>query len=214
MNSNFVTAAIAAAPSAAPAISQSAASLALAAAARLLLADLERRQAIDAQALRTAMIAAFNGSDAEGAWTWKTAYDACEAAQILFLRKFGPTMRERAAAPSAFLTMLAKVAALVPSHTRRSEESQALQQFCAMSAMSDRRVSSSGLRWACEAGLPREREGLVSTSGSLGGQCELPSTTLDAPLRLLVAGQRSRKADVSCSAAKGRDSNRPRAPVI
>src|SRR6266536_5408885 len=95
MNSNFVTAATAAAPFAAPAISQSDAGPALAAAARLLLADLERGQAIDAQALRTAMTAAFNGSDAEGAWTWKTAYDACEAAQILFLRKFGPAMRER-----------------------------------------------------------------------------------------------------------------------
>ena len=47
-------------------------------AARLLLADLERGRAIDAQALRTAMIAAFGRSDAEGAWTWKTGYDACE----------------------------------------------------------------------------------------------------------------------------------------
>jgi predicted RNA methylase len=129
MNSNFVTAAIAAVPSAAPAISQSDAGLARAAAARLLLAELKRGQAIDAQALRTAMTAAFNGSHAEGAWTWKTAYDACEAAQILFLRKFGPAMRERAASPSAFLIMLTKLAALVPSHTRRSEESQALQQF-------------------------------------------------------------------------------------
>jgi hypothetical protein len=54
---------------------QSDAGLALAAAARSLLADLERGQAIDAHALRTAMTAAFNGSDAEGAWTWKTAYD-------------------------------------------------------------------------------------------------------------------------------------------
>jgi predicted RNA methylase len=129
MNSNLVTAAIAAAPSAAPAILQSDAGLALATAARLLLADLERGQAIDAHALRTAMIAAFNGSDAQGAWSWKSAYDACEAAQILFLRKFGPAMRERAAWPSAFLIMLTKLAALVPSHTRRSEESQALQQF-------------------------------------------------------------------------------------
>src|SRR5258707_3264284 len=38
-------------------------------------------------------------------------------------------MCERAASPSAFLAMLRKVAALMPSHTRRSEESQALQQF-------------------------------------------------------------------------------------
>src|ERR1700676_2041801 len=99
------------------------------AAAGLLLADLERGRAIDAQALRAAMIDAFSGSDAQGAWTWKTAYDACEAAQILFLRKFGLAMRGRAASPSAFLAMLAKLAALVTSHTRRSEESQALQQF-------------------------------------------------------------------------------------
>jgi predicted RNA methylase len=130
MNSKFVSAAaIAAARSAAPAISQPDAGLALIAAARLLFADLERGRAIDAHALRTAMTGAFGGSDSEGAWSWKTAYDACEAAQILFLRKFAPAMRERAASPSALLTMLAKVAALVPSHTRRSEESQALQQF-------------------------------------------------------------------------------------
>src|SRR5262249_2262192 len=80
-------------------------------------------------ALRTAMIASFGGSDAEGAWDWKTAYETCEAAQVLFLRKFGPAMHDRAASPVRFLAMLTKLTALVPSHTRRSEESQALQQF-------------------------------------------------------------------------------------
>jgi predicted RNA methylase len=130
MNSTLVSAAaIAAAPLAAPAVSQPDAGVALVAAARLLLADIERGLAIDAPALRAAMIAAFDGSDAEGIWDWKTAYDACEVAQILFLRKFGPVMRGRAVSPSAFLAMLAKVAALLPSHTRRSQESQALQQF-------------------------------------------------------------------------------------
>ena len=59
----------------------------------------------------------------------KRAYEACEAAQILFLRKFGPAMRARAGSPAAFLAMLDKLAALAPSQTRRSEESQALQQF-------------------------------------------------------------------------------------
>jgi hypothetical protein len=106
---------------------------ALVAAANLLLADLERGRAVDAQALRAAMVAAFGGSDAEGAWTWKTAYEACEAAQVLFLRKFGAAMRKRGAA--ACLPMLAKIAALLPSHTRRSEESQALQQFSTPSAL-------------------------------------------------------------------------------
>jgi hypothetical protein len=129
MNSIVSAAAVAAVPSTALAASPSDPALALVAAAKLLLADLERGRAIEARALRTAMTTSFGASDSEGAWTWKTAYDACEAAQILFLRKFGPAMRQRAASPSAQLAMLAKVAALIPSHTRRSEESQALQQF-------------------------------------------------------------------------------------
>jgi hypothetical protein len=102
---------------------------ALVVAAKILLAELEPGRAIHAQALRIAMTAGFGSSDAEGAWDWKTAYDACEAAQVLFLRKHGPAMRARAGSPAALLTMLAKIGALVPSHTRRSQESQALQQF-------------------------------------------------------------------------------------
>jgi predicted RNA methylase len=130
MNSALVSAtAIATAPLVVPAVSRSDAGVALVAAAGLLLAQLERGHAIDAPALRAAMLAAFDGSDAEGIWDWKAAYDVCEAAQILFLRKFGPVMRGRAVSRWAFLAMLAKVAALLPSHTRRSEESQALQQF-------------------------------------------------------------------------------------
>src|SRR3989442_759273 len=106
MNPSLLCAAvIAAVPSVVPPVSPLDAGAALVAAAKLLLADLERGRTIDAQALRTAMIAAFGGSDAEGAWTWKTAYDACEAAQILFLRKFGRAMQERAASPAAFLAM-------------------------------------------------------------------------------------------------------------
>ena len=101
----------------------------LADAARLLLPHLERGQRIDAVALRAAMERAFGGSDAAGAWDWKTAYDACEAATVLFLRKFGPAIRAQAASPAGVLQMLGKVAALLPTHTRRSQESQALQQF-------------------------------------------------------------------------------------
>ena len=130
MNSMLLSpAALAADSSAAPPASSSNTGAALLAAARLLLADLERGRAVDAQTLRNSMSIAVGGSDAEGAWNWKTAYDACEVAQILFLRKFGPAMRKRAVSRCVFLAMLKKLAALVPSHTRRSEESEALQQF-------------------------------------------------------------------------------------
>jgi predicted RNA methylase len=102
---------------------------ALAHAARIILPHLERGQRVEAPTLRGSMVSAFGGSDADGAWDWKSAYDACEAATVLFLRKFGPAMLARTASPAAMLPMLAKIAGLLPTHTRRSEESQALQQF-------------------------------------------------------------------------------------
>jgi len=98
-------------------------------AARQLSNDLERGRRIDAAVLRGAMEAAFGASDAAGAWHWKSAYDACEAATVLFLRKYGPSMRAKAESPASLLSMLAKVARLLPTHTRRSEESDAFQQF-------------------------------------------------------------------------------------
>ncbi|MCK1619176.1 strawberry notch C-terminal domain-containing protein [Bradyrhizobium sp. 159] len=98
-------------------------------AARQLLTDLERGRRIDAAVLRGAMEAAFGASDAAGSWNWKTAYDTCEAATVLFLRKFGPAMGTKAGSTAAMLPMLARVASLLPTHTRRSEDSQALQQF-------------------------------------------------------------------------------------
>ena len=104
-------------------------SAAIGRAAQLLLPHLESGRRIDAPLLRVAMDAAFGGTDASGAWAWKTGYDACEAATVLFLRKFAPAMRARAASPVAMLPMLAKITSLLPTHTRRSEESETFQQF-------------------------------------------------------------------------------------
>ena len=98
-------------------------------AARQLLTDLERGRRIDAAVLRSAMEAAFGASDATGAWNWKTAYDACEAATVLFLRRYGAAMRAKAASPAAMLPMLTRITSLLPTQTRRSEESESLQQF-------------------------------------------------------------------------------------
>src|SRR6185437_8466442 len=98
-------------------------------AARRLLTDLEQGRRIDAALLRNAMDAAFGASDASGAWNWKIAYDACEAATALFLRRHGAGMRAKAASPTAMLSMLMKIASLLPTQTRRSEEGQSLQQF-------------------------------------------------------------------------------------
>ena len=105
----------------------------LAAAARLA-PVLNSGRPLDAAILRRAMTAAFGGaSDADGAWAWKDAYDAAETAVVLFLKTWGRGMRRQAGGgedgPRAMLAMLERVAALEPSHTRRSEEQAALQQF-------------------------------------------------------------------------------------
>ena len=52
------------------------------------------------------MEAAFGASDAAGAWDWKTAYDACEVATVLFLRKYGKALFRKAASPAARLSAL------------------------------------------------------------------------------------------------------------
>jgi len=98
-------------------------------AARLLLPELEQGRAVGARLLRAAMEQAFGGSDAEGAWAWKDAFEACEAAQLLFLRKFGRAMQTRARSDEAMLGMVEKIASLLPTHTRRTQESDTLQQF-------------------------------------------------------------------------------------
>ncbi|MBI1404382.1 MAG: methylase, partial [Porphyrobacter sp.] len=98
-------------------------------AAEQLLPHLERGQRVDATILRIAMETAFGGSDASGAWDWKTAYDACEAATVLFLRKYGKPLFRKADSPASRFSALAKIAGLLPTHTRRSIESEAYQQF-------------------------------------------------------------------------------------
>ena len=106
---------------------------ALLAAATALLPNLEAGRALDAKTLREAMSAAFGASDTQGAWVWKDAYEAAEAALVLFIQRYGRLMRREAGAgpgsAAAMLAMLETLAALEPSQTRRSEEQLALQQF-------------------------------------------------------------------------------------
>src|SRR5258708_32242178 len=141
----------------------------LAEAARLLLPHLERGNRIDAVALRAAMERAFGGSDAAGAWDWKTAYDACEAATVLFMRKFGPVIRARAGSPAAELSMLSKIAALLPTHTRPSEESQTLQQFSTPLALGFVAATAAAITPADLVLEPSAGTGLLAILAELAG---------------------------------------------
>ena len=121
--------AIAPDPSASPA--RPVAGDALFAAARTLLPVLEAGRPLDAATLRDAMTRAFGASDADGAWVWKDAYETAEAAVVIFMQRYGRGMRRNAGSggPRRMLAMLEALAALEPSHTRRSEEQVRLQQF-------------------------------------------------------------------------------------
>ena len=109
---------------------------ALLAAATALLPELEAGRALDAKTLREAMSAAFGAGDTQGAWVWKDAYEATEAAIVLFIQRYGRLMRREAGAGPGSAAAHARHAGrpwsaerLEPPQTRRSEEQLALQQF-------------------------------------------------------------------------------------
>jgi len=50
------------------------------------------------------MTTSFGGSDAQGFWVWKDAYEALEIAQVVFLR-FGPAILSRSTTPQSTRAM-------------------------------------------------------------------------------------------------------------
>ncbi|MDI6025958.1 strawberry notch family protein [Corticibacterium sp. UT-5YL-CI-8] len=142
---------------------------AILAAAQILLPHLERGQRIDAPALRHAMETAFGASDASGAWTWKTAYEACEAATVLFLRKFGKALLRKAGSPAASLPLLTKIAGLMPTHTRRSAESEAFQQFSTPIPLGLVAATAAGITPADRVLEPSAGTGLLGILAEIAG---------------------------------------------
>ena len=100
-------------------------------AARRLLPFLAAGRKLDTDTLRSVMTDAFGATDTAGAWLWKDAYEAAEAAVILFLRRYARALQLRASdeGPPKMVSLLEAIATLEPSHTRRSEDQVRLQQF-------------------------------------------------------------------------------------
>ncbi|MFN7091998.1 MAG: strawberry notch-like NTP hydrolase domain-containing protein, partial [Allorhizobium sp.] len=165
---------------------------AILAAAEALQPDLAQGFQIDALRLRIEMERAFGGSDADGAWDWKLAYEAGEVALVLFLRKFGRALLARAGSPAALLPIFAKVAGLLPTHTRRSEEMERFQQFSTplpmgLAAMAAAQIAPHDLVLEPSAGT-----GLFAILAEIAGGSlalnELADTRADL-LRLLFPGR-------------------------
>ena len=103
------------------------------AAAQILCEHLAKSQTLDAATLRSAMTSAFGADETTGAWVWRDAYDASEAASALLLRRYWQAMLARDAreghGTAHMYDRLQRIYAMLPSQTRRSEEQNALQQF-------------------------------------------------------------------------------------
>lgn len=96
-------------------------------AARHLARKFWRSQKLHYNQVRAVMQQEFGGSDSEGRWQWKDAYEAQEAALVFML----PYFVERLKSLSAFsaLQQFAILESLGLTHTRRSEEAVVMQQF-------------------------------------------------------------------------------------
>lgn len=99
------------------------------AAARSLSPRLGQRRALDRRQVAAVMTTMFGGSDAEGMWSWRDAYDAIEAALVLQLRRLTPQLSRLEDAPAEIVALLDSLGELTLTHSRRSEEQIALDQF-------------------------------------------------------------------------------------
>ena len=154
----------------------------LLAAAQVLLPSFERGTPIETSILRNAMEDAFGADDTSGQWVWKDAYNACEAAQILLLTKFGSALIKRATSPQNLIGIYTKIASLSPSHTRRSETSQKLQQFSTPLPLAAVAAHAAGLHRGDVVLEPSAGTGLLAIHASLAGSTSLHLNELD-PLR-------------------------------
>lgn len=99
------------------------------ASARALATHLARSRPLDRRLVSSVLTTAFGGSDAEGVWSWRDAYEAIEAATVLQIRRLTPQVGRLEDAPAEIATLLASVSGLGLTHSRRSEEQVALDQF-------------------------------------------------------------------------------------
>jgi hypothetical protein len=101
----------------------------LLAAARALVPHLSRGRPLERRVVSAVLTTAFGATDAEGAWDWRDAYEAIEAAMVLQVRRLAAQVSRLEDAPVEIVAALADLSELGLTHTRRSELQLALDQF-------------------------------------------------------------------------------------
>jgi predicted RNA methylase len=107
------------------------------------------------------------GTDANGHWQWKDAYEALEIGLVLYLRKHG---KERLSGDRhQALQWLSELQAKLPTHTRRSEDSYLYQQFSTPLAMGYAVSRAAQLRSGDTVLEPSAGNGLLAIFAELAG---------------------------------------------
>ena len=144
------------------------------AAARALTPHLARSRTLDRKLVAATMTMSFGASDAEGAWNWRDAYDAIELAVVLQLRRLAPQIARLEDAPAQIATLLAGLNALTLTHTRRSEEQVALDQFSTPPELAAVAVGAAQIRPGDRVLEPSAGTGLLAViAEACGGSLEL-----------------------------------------
>ena len=144
------------------------------AAARALAAHLARSRPLDRKLVAAIMTTAFGGSDAEGAWAWRDAYDAIEAATVLQVRRLAPQVGRLEDAPAEIAAMLAAVSALGLTQSRRSEAQVAFDQFSTPPHLASLAVLAAQVRPGDRVLEPSAGTGLIaSVAEACGGLLSL-----------------------------------------
>jgi hypothetical protein len=82
---------------------------------------------ISPQKLSCLMCASFGGTDAQGVWQWKDAYEAMEVGLIIYLRHYAKNFLQKS--PNFVLQHLLGIQKSLPTQTKRSLDQISLQQF-------------------------------------------------------------------------------------
>jgi hypothetical protein len=118
----------------------------LMAAARALQPHLNRSRALDRRLVSNTLTIAFGGSDAEGAWSWRDAYNAVEASLVLQIRRLAAQVSRLEDGPAEIVRLLETLTALTPTHAIRSEEQVARDQFSTPPALAAVAVAAAQVR--------------------------------------------------------------------
>ncbi|MFM6056740.1 MAG: methylase, partial [Microcystis aeruginosa] len=128
---------------------------------------LTSRSPITSALLSKLMSSQFDGTDAQGRWQWKDAYEALEVGLVIYLRRHGKSLL--AGDRRLVLLRLADLQAKLPTHTRRSEDSYLYQQFSTPLPMGYAVSRAAQLRSGDTVLEPSAGNGLLANFAELAG---------------------------------------------